>query len=50
MSQFWKLRLSMLAWGFCVAYYFTGQLDLTSKLFAVQVVGNTALLWWFTRV
>lgn len=49
MSTFWKLRLSMFAWGFAVIYAFTGKLDLTSRVFLVQALGNTVLIWWFTR-
>jgi uncharacterized membrane protein len=49
MSTFWKLRLSMFAWGFFVVYAFTRQIDLSSKVFLVQAAGNTALIWWFTR-
>lgn len=49
MSQFWKLRLSTLTWGFVVLYGFTGRMDFTSQVFLVQVLGNTAILWFFTR-
>ena len=44
MSTFWKVRISTLLWGFCVLYYFTGQIDLTGKIFLVQVIGNTVLM------
>lgn len=36
-------------WGFAVLYAFTGRIDLTSKVFLVQIGGNTAIMWWFTR-
>jgi len=49
MTTFWKLRLSTLAWGCLVIYGFTRQIDFTAKVFLVQVIGNTVILWWFTR-
>jgi hypothetical protein len=49
LTQFWKLRLSTLAWGFVVLYAFTRRLDVTSQAFLVQVVGNTVIMRWFTR-
>jgi len=49
MTAFWKLRLATLAWGFAVLYLFTGEIGMTSKVFLVQVLGNSALMWWFTR-
>ena len=46
---FWKLRLATLCWGLAVVYAFTRQLDLTSQVLLVQVLGNTVIMWWFTR-
>lgn len=49
MSQFWKIRIGTFVWGFSVIYWFTGQIDFTSKVFLVQVLGNSLIMWWFTR-
>lgn len=49
MSQFWKLRLTTLAWGFCVSLIFTGHLVTSIAMWSVVVAGNTALMWRYGR-
>jgi len=48
-ATFWKIRISMFIWGFATLYYFTGQIDITSKAFLVQVIGNSFIIWVFTK-
>ena len=47
--NFWRLRVATLIWGFIVVYAFTRRIDLTGKIFLVQVIGNTVIMWWLTR-
>lgn len=47
MTTFWKVRIATLIWGFFVILYFTGNFDFTSKIFFVQVIGNTLLMKFF---
>lgn len=47
MSKFWKTRIATFIWGAAVVYYYTRQLDLTSRLFLTQVAGNTLIMWFF---
>jgi uncharacterized membrane protein len=42
--SFWPTRILMLIWGFGVVYAFTGRLDLTSKVFIIQALGNTIIM------
>lgn len=49
MSSFWKVRIGTFIWGFLVIYYFTGKLDFTSKVFLVQVIGNSFIMWFFIK-
>lgn len=49
MSRFWRLRLSTLAWGFAVSWLFTGSLVTAVPMFTVIAVGNSLLMWFFTR-
>ena len=49
MSPFVKTRIATLIWGFSVVYYFTGELNLSSKIFLIQAVGNTFLMWYFIK-
>lgn len=46
MSKFWKVRILTFIWGALVVYYFTRRIDLTSKLFLTQVVGNSIIMWF----
>ena len=39
------VRVLTFIWGFSVIYLFTGKLDFTSKVFLVQVIGNTIIMW-----
>ena len=48
-SKFWRLRLSTLAWGFAVSLVFTGSLVTAVPMFTVIVLGNTALMWLWSR-
>lgn len=45
MSKFAWVRALTFIWGFAVIYYFTGKLDFTSKVFLIQVMGNTIIMW-----
>ncbi len=49
MNKFYKLRIATLLWGCSVSYAFTGDLGLTSKMMLVIFIGNTFIMWWFTR-
>jgi len=49
MSKFWQVRLWTFIWGFSVIYYFTGKIDFTSKVFLVQVIGNSIIMWLILR-
>jgi hypothetical protein len=49
MTIFWKIRIATFAWGALVLYGFTQSVDFTSKVFLAQVLGNTLIMWWFTR-
>lgn len=49
MSDFWKMRLSTLAWGFAVSLVFTGQLVTSIAMWTVVVAGNTLLMWHFSK-
>lgn len=49
MSVFVKTRLATLVWGFGIVYYFTGSLNLSSKIFIIQAVGNTIIMWYFIK-
>lgn len=46
MSKFWQVRIATFIWGALVVYYFTHSIDLTSRLFITQVVGNTFIIWY----
>ena len=46
-SKFWKVRMATFVWGFLVIYWFTGKLDLTSKAFLIQALGNTLIMYFF---
>lgn len=41
---FWTTRIAMLLWGFGVVYFFTGKVDIASKAFIVQALGNTIIM------
>lgn len=45
MSKFWKARIGMFIWGALCTYFFTRKIDITSKLFTSQVIGNTIIMW-----
>lgn len=45
MNKFLLTRILTLIWGFAVIYYFTGRLDFTSKVFLIQALGNTLIMW-----
>jgi hypothetical protein len=49
MSDFVKLRLSTLTWGFLVSLAFTGQLVTSSATGTVVVAGNTVLMWRYAK-
>ena len=49
MSRFWKLRVSTLLWGFTVSLVFTGSLVTAVPMFAVIVLGNSVLMYVFSR-
>jgi hypothetical protein len=49
MNNFWKVRIATFIWGFIVLYYFTRKIDLTSKAFLIQVIGNSVIMWFFLR-
>lgn len=49
MSKFWKVRIGTFIWGALVVYFFTRQLDLTSRIFLTQVIGNTVIMWYFLQ-
>jgi len=49
MKTFWKIRILMSVWGFSCAWFFTGQIDLTSKIFIAQLIGNSFILWIFLK-
>lgn len=49
MSTFWKMRIATFVWGFLCLYWFTGKLDFTSKVFLIQVAGNSLIMYLFTR-
>lgn len=49
MSNFLKLRLSTLLWGFAVSLVFTGSLVTSIGMWTVVVAGNTVLMWRFGR-
>lgn len=48
-SDFLKLRLSTLVWGFCVSLVFTGELVTSVAMWSVVVAGNTYLMWRFGK-
>ena len=37
----------MSIWGLSCAWYFTNQIDLSSKIFISQLLGNSLILWLF---
>jgi len=47
MSTFWKIRIGMSLWGLLCIWFFTRQVDLTSKVFIAQLLGNSLILWLF---
>lgn len=49
MSQFWKVRLATFLWGLITVWSFTKQIDLTSKIFITQVIGNSIIMWVFLK-
>lgn len=49
MSDFVKLRLTTLTWGFLVSLVFTGQLVTSIAMWSVVVAGNTVLMWRYAR-
>lgn len=49
MSDFWKMRLSTLTWGFLVSLAFTGQLVTSIAMWSVVVAGNTVLMWRYAK-
>ena len=49
MSNFLKLRLSTLLWGFAVSLVFTGSLVTSIGMWTVVVAGNTVLMWRWGR-
>lgn len=49
MTDFLKLRLGTLAWGFSVSLVFTGQLVTSIAMWTVVVAGNTVLMWRYAR-
>lgn len=49
MSRFLKMRLATALWGFAVSFAFTGSLVVAVPLFAAQFLGNSVLMWWFSR-
>jgi hypothetical protein len=49
LTPFWKVRIATFIWGFCCVLWFTGRIDLSSKLFLTQVAGNSLIMWWFLR-
>lgn len=49
MSSFWKMRISTVVWGFLVSLVFTGELITSLAMWSVVVIGNTILMWIFTK-
>lgn len=49
MSQFWKVRIATLIWGFGVTYSFTGSLSFTGKIYLIILLGNTTMWYLFFR-
>lgn len=47
MSKFWKTRIATFLWGLAVVYFYTENIDVTSKLFLTQVIGNSFIMWFF---
>jgi hypothetical protein len=48
-SNFVKLRLSTLVWGFAVSLIFTGSLTTSIAMWAVVVAGNTYMMYRFSK-
>lgn len=46
---FLKVRLLTMIWGFSVVLALTGELNLTSKIFLIQVIGNTIIMKIFIK-
>ena len=49
MSDFLKLRILTLLWGFGVSLLFTGSLVTSVSMWTVVVAGNTAIMWRYAR-
>lgn len=47
--RFLALRLTTMAWGFIVSWAFTGSLVTAVPMWTVLVLGNTVLMWRFSR-
>jgi uncharacterized membrane protein len=45
MSKFWQVRISTFIWGLLVVYFFTRKIDVATKLFLTQVIGNTIIMY-----
>ncbi len=48
-KRFLAVRLATLTWGFLITYFFTGQLILASKIFAVIAIGNTVIMYLLVK-
>lgn len=49
MSRFVKMRVGALAWGFLVSWAFTGKLVTAIGMFAVLAIGNTLIMWHYSK-
>jgi hypothetical protein len=49
MSNFLKMRLGTLLWGFSVSLLFTGHLMTSVAMWTVVVVGNTIIMHRYSR-
>lgn len=49
MSNFLKVRLATLIWGFMISYLFTGKLITAGLMFAVMAAGNTIIMWLLVK-
>ncbi len=45
MSNFFKVRLATMTYGFVVMYLFTGDLGVTGMMGSVIFIGNTLIMW-----
>ena len=48
-SNFVKMRIATLVWGFAISWAFTGKLIVAIPMFATMALGNTFLMWIWSR-